>query len=424
MANDRVLAGQGRPSVGLPPRGSSVEQVKEEIERARIASADAMRRADIVYPPGDDVLEVVRAASQAFLQANVLYRGLFPEVTRFERELVQMAVDLFHGGETARGTLTSGGTESILLAVKSARDLAAATRPRAGTPTIVIPQTGHPAFTRAAQLFGLRIVHTRLGPDHRVDLDAYFDAVTDDVVLMVGSAPSYPTGVVDAIAAMAAHAAEREIPFHVDGCLGGMFLPFAERAGRGVFPDFRLPGVTTISADFHKFGYASTKGVSVVVHRDDRTFERQIFQSGMGDGKVRYFTEGLRGSRPAGPVASMWAVAQLLGEDGFQRRTVETLELIDSVVSGIEAIQQLRVVFEPQIPHVMYTSDTIDIFAVAQGMSERGWAMHQDEFPQPLIRGLWPWGMRAYLDDYLRDLAEVVDLVASGELSARAEAEY
>ena len=120
----------------------------------------------------------------------------------------------------------------------------------------------------------------------------------------------------------------------------------------------------------------------------------------------------------------MWAVAQLLGEDGFQRRTVETLELIDSVVSGIEAIQQLRVVFEPQIPHVMYTSDTIDIFAVAQGMSERGWAMHQDEFPQPLIRGLWPWGMRAYLDDYLRDLAEVVDLVASGELSARAEAEY
>jgi glutamate/tyrosine decarboxylase-like PLP-dependent enzyme len=424
MASDRIIAGVGEPASGLPARGSTVEQVKAEIERARVASENSILRSDVVYPPGDEVLEVVRAAGLAFLQANVLYRDLFPEVARFERELVQMAVDLFHGDEHARGSLTGGGTESILLAVKSARDLAAATRPRAGTPTIVVPQTGHPAFTRAAQLFGLRIVHTPLGPDHRVDLDAYLAAVSDDVVLMVGSAPSYPTGVVDPIAKMAEHAAERDIPFHVDGCLGGLFLPFAERAGRGVFPDFRLPGVTTISADFHKFGYASTKGVSVIVHRDQRTFERQIFESRMSDGNVRYVTEGLRGSRSAAPVAAMWAVAQLLGEDGFQQRTVETLELIDAVVSAIKSVPGLHVVFEPQIPHVSYASDTMDIFAVSRGMSDRGWAMHQDDFPTPLIRGLWPWGMRAYLDDYLQDLREVVDLVASGALAERAEAAY
>jgi glutamate/tyrosine decarboxylase-like PLP-dependent enzyme len=223
--------------------------------------------------------------------------------------------------------------------------------------------------------------------DMTLDREAFLGAVSDDTVLMVGSAPSYPTGRLGPIRELAAVAAELEIPFHVDACLGGFFLPFAERAGRTKMPDFRIPGVTTISADFHKFGYASTKGVSVILHRDDTTYEHQVFHSRVGTGPVRYETEGMLSSRSAVPIAAAWAVLQLLGEEGFNRRTVETLAMIDAVTAGITAIPHLHVLGEPGIPHISYASDSVDIFALARGLADRPWAMHQDEYPSSAVCG-------------------------------------
>jgi glutamate/tyrosine decarboxylase-like PLP-dependent enzyme len=144
----------------------------------------------------------------------------------------------------------------------------------------------------------------------------------------------------------------------------------------------------------------------------------------LGKGKVPYETEGMRGSRPGGPIAAAWAVTRLLGQEGYLERTAETLDLIDAVVAGIEAVDGLRLVVEPTAPLVLYTSDELDIFAVAHGLGERGWAMHQDDYPCPVIRSLWPWGMRAHLDHYLRDLASTVAEVRDGAIAVRAEASY
>ena len=305
----------------LDKKGVPAAELRETMRQVATGDKQWKERlaAGVSYPAGDDVLEVAQQAYIDFFSVNALYPSIFPSTAQFEREVIEMTAGLLHG-ENAVGAISSGGTESNLLGVKSARDRARALRPEVTEPEIVAPESAHPSFQKAADYFGLKLISTPLTPDGLVDVPAYHAAVTDNTVLMVGSAPSTVLGMVDPIPEMAAPAEERGISFHVDACVGGYFLPFTEKLGYEVTPwDFRVPGVTTISADLHKFGYTA-KGASAILSRDPDIFQYQVFDFGPPKRPQGYYvTPTIAGSRPGGAVAAAWAVMRYLGEEGYLR---------------------------------------------------------------------------------------------------------
>lgn len=413
---------------GLPAHGASRERLRELMDEAAADDIAWRERlaAGTVYDAGDDVLEVAKEAYLRFFSTNALYVKAFPSIHRFEAEIIDCAAGLLHGAD-AVGSVTSGGSESILMAVKSARDRARARHPEITAPEMVVPVSAHPAFWKAAHYFGLRAVKTPLLPDtHLLDLDAYLAAVTGNTVLMVGSAPSLTLGMVDPIPQMAAAAAERDVNFHVDSCVGGYFLPFAERLGER-FPtfDFRVPGVSTISADLHKFGYTA-KGASTLISRDEEIFQHQIFRFGAPERTDDwYVTPSMTGTRPGAAIAAAWAVLTYLGEDGYLRVVGETLKHIRDFQAGINAIDGLHVLGEPAMTVFAYSSHTLDMFAVADGLAARGWQVARDSWPVPAIRFMQSLGHAPYFAPYLADLADVAEQVRAGELTSRStSAEY
>jgi glutamate/tyrosine decarboxylase-like PLP-dependent enzyme len=379
---------EARARASLPADGMDRDRLRQAMEEAAADDADWLSRMAVGtnYPAGDDVLEVAREAYLRFFSTNGLLPDLFPSLARFEREVIDYVANLFHGPD-AVGSITSGGSESILMGVKSARDRARRRHPAITRPQMVVPESAHPAFTKGGHYFGIEVVSVPLGPDHQVDVSTYRAAVGPDAVLLVGSAPSLTLGMVDPIEELAAIAAERDIGFHVDSCVGGFFLPFVERAGQPVPTfDFRVPGVTTISADLHKFGYAA-KGASVIMSRDRDVFDHQPFRFGGGARPDDwYVTPSMTGTRPGGAIAAAWAVMTYLGEAGYLDRTRRTLAYLRRWWDAIEAIDGLEVMGEPVMSVFAVASPTLDMFAIGKGMEERGWIVYTDSEPVPAVR--------------------------------------
>lgn len=415
-----------RRAGALQARGVDAEELAAQLARARSESDTAIARGDMTYLPGADVSDAAQQGLLSAFESNAVYAANFPQVVRFERELVTSAAELFHA-PGVYGSVTSGGTESIILAVLSARQRFRRLYGTAVVPEIVLPHSAHPAFWKAADYLGLVVVETRLDDDQLPDVAAFSAALGEHTALAVASAPSYPTGRVEPVDQLAAAAHARGVPLHVDGCLGGFFLPFAERLGARVgMPDFRIPGVTSISADLHKFGYASVKGTSVLVHRDEQGYDdrRWTFSPGFRTDDAWYGTENLTGSRSGGPSAAAWAVQRLLGEEGFLERTRETLAMMDDFGAAIEAIPGLRLVHRPDVPLISWTSDDFDIFVLAQHMLDRAWVVHADTWPVRCMRNLFPWGMRQHLAAFVADLSEGAALASNGELTSTASVSY
>lgn len=400
----------------LPREGRAPAELWAVMEEA--AKADVKwqqgRVAALVYLAGDDVLEVAKEAYLRAFSGNGLAPTAFPSLKRFEEEVVAMTAALFHAQHSV-GNITSGGTESILLAVKIARDRARALRPEITAPEMVLPETAHPAFNKAAHYLGLKAIRTPVGPDYRVDLGAYRAAISDNTVLLVGSAPNYVYTMIDPIPEMSELAREREICFHVDACVGGFFLPFVERLGYELIPfDFRNPGVTTISADLHKFGYAA-KGASTLICRDPEIYQYQGFAFSDWPGGT-YRTPTMTGTRPGGAIAAAWAVMNYLGEEGYRRLVDRTMRMVRRLIDELNAIPELYVVGEPDMSLVAYGSHTLDMVAVADGLQARGWFVYLERVPPSIHLMLSP-GHDAVIDRYLNDLREVVALVKRGEIT-------
>ena len=404
----------------LPKDGLSQGEVSELLAAASEGQVEWRSRmaAGVNYYPSQDVLDVAKDAYLRFFSTNPLYAGYFPGLAAFERDIIDFAADLFNG-PNAVGSVTSGGSESILMGIKSARDRARTTHPEIDKPEMVVPASAHPAFWKGGHYFGLDVRKVPLDPQHQVDLEAYQAAVTDNTVLLVGSAPSLTLGMVDPIPTMASLAIERDINFHVDACVGGWFLPFAEDVGE-VFPtfDFRTPGVTTISADLHKFGYGA-KGASVIVSRDPEIYRHQEFRFGAPERNPDwYVTPSMTGTRPGGAIAAAWAVLRYLGRDGYQRTARQSLDFVRRLQQGIEDIEGLRVMGEPAMTVFAFTSDSLDIFAIADGLKERGWLVSRDTWPVPCIRFMQSLGHSPAVTPYLQDLVDVVGEVSTGSLTA------
>jgi len=326
-----------------------------------------------VYHGDPEHVAFLAEAYALHAQHNPLHVDLWPSTTKLEAEIVAMTAHLLGGGpdDEVSGVVTSGGTESIMLAVKAHRDRSAVDRPQ-----MVLPMTAHAAFDKAAHCFGVEAVKVPVGADMRADVGATERALGDRTVLIVGSAPSYPHGVVDPIGELSELARERRIGFHTDACLGGFVLPFAERLGRDVPAfDFRLPGVSTISVDTHKYGYAA-KGTSVLLHRGQELGHAQYFAFTDWPGGL-YMTPTFAGSRPGALSAACWAAMVSIGEDGYLDATRRILAAAATIRRGIEGIAELRVLGDPLfcIAFAM-RDDELAIYRVMDAMTARHWSLN------------------------------------------------
>jgi sphinganine-1-phosphate aldolase len=299
--------------------------------------------------------------------------------------------------------MSSGGTESILLAVQVARDHARTVRGIA-EPQLLTPSTAHPAFAKAAKYLDVEHIRIPVGDDGRADVAATEAAITDRTGLIVGSAPCYPYGVIDDIAALAGLALERDILFHTDACLGGWILPWWERLGEDVPPwDFRVPGVTSISADIHKYGY-TFKGASTVLYKSRELLQHQFFWYDDWPGGL-YASGTAAGTRSAAPIAGAWAAINHLGEDGYLRLTEIVQDTTRRLQAGIEAIDGVRITHQPDVSLFEFGSDTHDIGAIGDVMDDKGWNLDRQQGGLHLM--ISPYHAHI-VDQFLADLAEAV----------------
>jgi glutamate/tyrosine decarboxylase-like PLP-dependent enzyme len=300
-----------------------------------------------------------------------------------EIDVVGDTADLLNAPEGSGGCLTSGGTESIVMAVYTARERARAER-GVTEPVLVAPRTAHPAFAKAAKYLGLEHRQIPIDGDLRADLAEAESLIDGRTALVVGSAPNYPFGTVDPIPELAGLAAAHGISFHVDACVGGFLLPFWERLGEPVPPfDFRVDGVTTMSADVHKYGYC-VKGASVLVHRDEdhlKKYQRFLYTDWPGG---LYFSQAIAGTRPAPPIAAAWAVTRRLGIEGYLALTRRVREATQKIQAGIGRLPGLRLVGAPVASVFAFTSDSGDPFAIADQMEARGWGVDRQRDPDAM----------------------------------------
>jgi sphinganine-1-phosphate aldolase len=391
---------------------------------AILAQMHALREQDVrwqegkvfglVYDAGDDVEDVLKEAYTLFFAENGLNPMAFPSLRRFETEVVGMALDLLGGGPKAAGNMTSGGTESLLMAVKTARDWARVHKPAIVHPEMVLPETAHPGFEKAAHYFGVRSVRIRVDDGYRADVAATREAITPHTILIAGSAPSYPQGVMDPIVELAELAREHGLLCHVDACMGGFMLPFVRELGYPVPPfGLSVPGVTSISADLHKYGYGP-KGSSVILYADKAVRRHQIFVHTDWCGGV-YASPSMAGSRPGGTIAASWAVMRYLGREGYLRLAERVMEATTRMVQGIAAIDGLKVLGEPVMSVFAFGSDQVNIYEVGDEMALRGWHLDRQQFPASLHMTV-SYGQAGMVDAFLADLSEAVRLARKPSL--------
>jgi glutamate/tyrosine decarboxylase-like PLP-dependent enzyme len=374
-------------------------------KRERDARWQDGRTFGMVFDGGEEVREVAEAVAAMFLHENALNTAAFPSLAEIQSEVVDACVHLFHGEPDGAGFLTSGGTESVLMSVKAARERGRAER-GITEPEMVVAESAHAAFHKGAHYFGVRVHKVAVRPDFRADVDAMSKLVNDNTVLVVGSAPQYPQGVIDPIPELAEIATSVGASMHVDACMGGFVLPFMELNGERVPPwDFRVPGVTTISADMHKLGY-TPKGASVLVHRTKelRRYQTFVFDDWLGG---FYASPGMQGSRPGLPMATAWAVMHRLGIEGYRRLTRVTIDTTRKLIAGVRGIPELDVLSEPDA-HVFAVSSTeLDVFALGDALHRHHWHLDRQKPPDSLHATVSA-GNAPIVDEFLRDLHECV----------------
>ena len=381
----------------IPERPRERGEVLDEL-RTMAAEEDALgdagRCSGSIYSGDHEHYHFLTEAFEAFAHANVLQRDMYPSANKLEGEIVAMTLAMLHGdavaghhpGQEPCGVITAGGTESLVSAVYAYREWAREER-GVTEPQMIMPRTAHVALDKAGHYFGVEVLHAPVGPDYRVDLDWVRDHLTDRTILLVGSAGSYPYGVMDPIEELAAIADDRGIGMHVDGCLGGFILPWGERLGYPVPPfDFRVPGVTSISADTHKFGYA-LKGTSVLAYRDKALRRHQYFTAADWPGGI-YVSPGISGSRSGGIIAATWAAMVTIGEQGYLAAADRIFSTAARIRATVDSVDELAVMGEPLFLVAFHTNpdvlDEMAIFHVNDALTERGWRMNGLHHPPAL----------------------------------------
>jgi sphinganine-1-phosphate aldolase len=377
----------------LPAGGREKDSILQELS-TMASEEDAVWRTGQVsgtyYHAGDEHRVFLDQVFSLFSHVNALQLDLCPSMFKFESEIVSMTAKMLNGDaveaydpqDEVCGTVTSGGTESILMAMKVYRDQARAER-GITEPEIIVPRTAHPAFRKAGEYFGITMVQAPVAPpDFLVDVTAVEALINDNTVALVGSAGNYPYGLIDPLERLSDLALKRGLGFHVDGCLGGFILPWAEKLDYDIPTfDFRLPGLTSMSADTHKFGFGP-KGTSVILYRNQKLRRYQIYQIPDWSGGI-YASPSMTGSRSGGLIAATWAAMVYLGEEGYLKAAKALLRTADEIKQGIAQIAELDIIGDP-IFVISFRSDVVDVYHIHDFMKSKGWRFNVLQLPPAL----------------------------------------
>lgn len=400
----------------LPRAGLGVEVIEKMKDEKRNDVVWQGKCSGTVYIGGSESeghFSLINEACSMFAHTNPLHLDVFPSIVRFEAEVVAMTAALLGSKEKGSGgqicgNMTSGGTESILLAMKSSRDYMK-TKKGITKPEMIIPESAHSAYDKAAQYFNIKLWRVPINKEFRADVKAIKRHINRNTILIVGSAPGFPHGIIDPIQELGELATSFGICLHVDLCLGGFVLPFARKLGYPIPPfDFSVKGVTSISVDVHKYGLAP-KGTSVVLYRNHDIRKHQFVAVTEWSGGL-YVSPTIAGSRPGGLIAGAWAALLSLGEEGYLESTKRIMEVSKRIQKGIKEIPELFIIGRPDMTIVAFGSDVVDIFEINDVMSSKGWHLNALQRPNS-IHICVTLQHEPIVEDFLRDLMESVKTV-------------
>ncbi|WP_128894976.1 pyridoxal phosphate-dependent decarboxylase family protein [Longirhabdus pacifica] len=400
-------------NVTLPKKGIAKESILEQLREMKEGDVNYKdgKTWSLVYYLGEEHQQFLHDAFTTYLSENGLNPLAFKSLKKMESEVVRMTANMLHGDENVCGTMTSGGTESCLLAVKTYRDYAKKHKPWIKKPEMIVPESIHVAFEKASSYFGVKLVRIPLDDDYKVKIDMVKRKINRNTIGIIASAPSYPHGMIDPIEALGEIAHSHRLPLHVDACLGGFLLPFVEKLQYNVpLFDFRVKGVTSIAADIHKYGYAA-KGASIIVYRNMSYLESQFFVSENWAGGV-FASPALLGTRAGGAFAAAWAVLHYFGEEGYVEKTKVIMDTTKKIMNGIQEIDGLEVMSTPPMSVFAYrsTDPKLNIFAVADRLEARGWHIDRQQRPECLHCMVMP-GHEVIADEYIADIQHAVNEV-------------
>jgi sphinganine-1-phosphate aldolase len=396
------------------PQGVPAEEVLREMNSFTDKDVD-WRTGKVMtglYDPGAAAHAVAVEAYTRFLPHNALYVNMYPSIGKMEKDVVVSVAELLRADDEVVGNITSGGTESIMMAIKTARDWAKVNRPEITEPEMVLPVSAHPAFLKAAHYYNVKVVQTAIElKEYRADLSSFEKALGKNTIIAVGSAPNFSHGSIDPISKMAKLAADRGILFHVDGCVGGIYMSVMRRMGYDLPDfDFTVPGVTSISADLHKYGYAP-KNSSVILYRN-RDLRKYAWFVCSSTTEYVVINSTTQSSRTGGPIAAAWAIMRFMGEEGFQDIVRRSQAATEKMLEGIAKIDGIWVLGKPDMCMFTIASEQFNVFEIDDEMGQRGWQLipqfacggSAENLHVSLTQANVP-----HVDQFLEDLKEIVE---------------
>jgi len=403
----------------MPESGIGKQEILSQLEAFKSEDPEYKNGKvwSLVYYIDETHQQLLKDSYFKYSSENGLNPTAFKSLKKMENDIIGATASILNGTDEVCGVVTSGGTESCLLAVKTYRDMANDKR-RVTKPEMIIPETAHVAWYKASDYFGVKIRQVPLDDSFVPDIKKLKKMINRNTVMILASAPEYPHGTIDPIEVMGEIAQEKNIPLHVDACVGGFILPFMEMNGESIPKwDYRVPGVTSISADIHKYGYAA-KGASTITYRNLDYLRYQMFVQPDWSGGV-FASSALLGTRPGGAYAGAWAALQYFGIDGYKKLADETLKAVNKLKNGIKNIPELEIMGCPQGPLFAYQSydAEVNIFAVGDQMDLKGWKVNKNQKPDGLHAMVTAQHLKV-VDQYLSDLTEAVATVkANPELA-------
>jgi glutamate/tyrosine decarboxylase-like PLP-dependent enzyme len=403
----------------IPETGYTRAEMAELLSRCKLKDArwDQGKVFGFVYHPGEYYSKVAEEYLHEFLYESTLNPSTFPSLKDFERDIVQMATGLMHGNRQVTGNVTTGGTESIFLALKVARELAREKMSHQDWFEVILPETIHPAFLKACDYLSLKAVLVPVGSDKRADPLAMEGSITGRTILLACSAPCFPYGIVDPVGAMGEIAKRHHLPLHVDACMGGFILPFLEELGYPVPSfDFRVPGVTSVSLDAHKYGYAP-KGTSILLFRNRAMRKKQFFVHTDWPGGI-FASTTFMGTKSGGPLAGCWAVMNHLGKEGYRTMAGKVMQTTLNIAGGIRQMTGLQLLTEPDMSVLAFTSTHGDIHQIGDELALKGWHLDRLQFPDALHMTITQLNTGKETQ-FMKDLQEIVSKKESLERKQR-----
>ncbi len=393
---------------GFPPHATPVNDLLENVKQKRLKDIDWRKGKAfcLIYHPGEEREQAIKEVFDQYYADSALNPTATPSLVDIETETVSMCADLFHGDEQVCGNVTTGGTESILLAVKTARDWARKNRPNITKPHVVIPESAHPAFQKAFHFLNVEYTVIPTASNYQADVSAMEKAITPNTILLVCSAPAYPYGVIDPVEQIATLAKTKNLLCHVDACIGGFILPFIKDLGYPVPAfDFAVEGVTSLSADMHKYGYAP-KGASVILYRTHelRRFQFSLYTKWSGG---VYGSPTITGTRAGSNIAAAWAAIRSIGRDGYKEMAKATKEATEQIKQAVLQTEELQLMGETEMSIVAFKSDQVDVYMLADELNKKGWHFERQQSP-PSLHFTVNYIHKNVTDEFLTDLKQAI----------------